>query len=233
MRYTQLGGSGLQVSVVGFGATSYSTDDEAKTLIGACLDHGINFFDCAESYSAGDAEVKLGRAFKELGVPREDIVVSTKLWTSGSGPNRTGLSAKRVREGTAACLARLQLEYVDVLLAHRPDDATPMEETVRAFNGCLERGQALYWGCSRWPTTLVMEAWEVARRLNLVGPLVEQGPYSIVGKDDGAIRPWPFDEPPLCACCPAARPRGPAPRHAPWDPNDGMPTALVRLIPAV
>ena len=119
-------------------------DDEAKTLIGACLDHGINFFDCAESYSAGDAEVKLGRAFKELGVPREDIVVSTKLWTSGSGPNRTGLSAKRVREGTAACLARLQLEYVDVLLAHRPDDATPMEETVRAFNGCLERGQALW-----------------------------------------------------------------------------------------
>jgi aryl-alcohol dehydrogenase-like predicted oxidoreductase len=90
------------------------------------------------------------------------------------GPNEVGLSRKHILEGTKASLARLQLDYLDMVLAHRPDDSTPMEETVRAFNMLLDQNLCLYWGASRWNAKQLREAHTVANRLGLVGPLVDQ-----------------------------------------------------------
>lgn len=160
-------------------------------LVSECLRHGITFFDCAEAYSNGDAEAILGAALQRLNVPRCDIVVSTKIFKGGDGPNEIGLSRKHILEGTIASLARLQLPYLDMVLAHRPDDSTPMEEVVRAFNMLLDHNLCLYWGASRWSARQLTEAWSVANRLGLIGPLVDQGPYSIAGCDDDAVRPWP------------------------------------------
>jgi aryl-alcohol dehydrogenase-like predicted oxidoreductase len=177
--------------VLGYGATSYESVEQAMALVSECLSHGVNFFDCAEAYSNGEAETSLGEALHRLQVPRCDIVVSTKLFKGGDGPNEVGLSRKHILEGTKASLARLQLDYLDMVLAHRPDDSTPMEEIVRAFNMLLDQNLCLYWGASRWSTRQLTEAWTVANRLGLVGPLVDQGCYSIAGCDDDAVRPWP------------------------------------------
>jgi len=142
----------------------------------------------------------MGRAIKHFGWKRNDIVVSTKInWgAANSGHhhqsprakiNNLGLSRKHLIEGTDASLARLQLSYVDILYAHRPDRQTPIEETVRAFNFLINTGKALYWGTSEWLATEIEEAWAVADRLGLIGPIVEQPGYSLRReKVDGEFR---------------------------------------------
>ena len=122
----------------------------------------------------------MGAALKDLAWPRSSYVLSTKIYWGGPGPNDTGLSRKHILEGTRACLDRLGVEYVDLLFAHRPDPETPMEETVRAFNVCLERGWALYWGTSEWSAAELADAWRVADRLGLVGPAFEQPQYNLL-----------------------------------------------------
>jgi aryl-alcohol dehydrogenase-like predicted oxidoreductase len=93
----------------------------------------------------------MGKALKELAAPRKDIVVSTKLIYVGmESPNDIGLSRKRIIEGTRASLSRLQLDYVDIIFAHRPDYKTPLEEQVRAFSWLIDNGLAHYWGTSEW-----------------------------------------------------------------------------------
>jgi aryl-alcohol dehydrogenase-like predicted oxidoreductase len=91
----------------------------------------------------------MGRALKDLGVRREDLVVSTKLFSGDAnsrGPNDQGLSKKHIHEGLRNSLQRLKLDYVDIVIAHRPDHVTPIEETVRAFNVAIAQGHTLYWG---------------------------------------------------------------------------------------
>jgi aryl-alcohol dehydrogenase-like predicted oxidoreductase len=97
------------------------------------FNHGVNYFDTAEVYASGECEKVFGQALRNLGFKRSDIVVSTKLFWGGAGPNDTGLSKKHVFEGMNASLSRLGLDYVDIVMAHRPDPLTPMEEIVRAF----------------------------------------------------------------------------------------------------
>ncbi|KAL6771520.1 hypothetical protein ACKKBG_A26695 [Auxenochlorella protothecoides x Auxenochlorella symbiontica] len=187
MVYKQLGKTGLKVSALSYGAWVSFGDqlglEEAKELLKTAYDAGINYFDNAENYSSGKAEILMGKAFKELGWKREDIVVATKVYFGSQLPDMTinakGLSRKHIVEGVQASLARLQLEYVDLLLAHRPDPSVPMEEVVRAFNHVLDRGWAFYWGTSEWTGAQLLEAWEVADRLGLVGPAVEQPEYNI------------------------------------------------------
>jgi len=140
----------------------------------------INFFDTAEVYGNGKAEEVLGRVLKRGGWKRSSLVISTKIFWCGDGPNDTGLSRKHIIEGTRACLSRLQLDYVDVLFAHRPDYTTPVEETVRAFNWLIDQGLIFYWGTSEWPAERIREAFQVADRLGLVPPLAEQPQYNIV-----------------------------------------------------
>lgn len=97
--------------------------------------------------------------------------------------NNLGLSRKHLIEATAASLERLQLDYVDLLYAHRPDRHTPIEETVRAFNYLINTGKALYWGTSEWLASEIEEAWAVADRLGLIGPVVEQPGYSLLRRE--------------------------------------------------
>lgn len=153
----------------------------------AAFDAGINFFDCAEGYAEGKSEIVMGKAIKEFGWKRNDFVISTKInWGGAFGTNPVnnfGLSRKHVIEGTAAALERLGLEYVDLLYAHRPDRETPIEETVRAFNYLINTGKCFYWGTSEWNADEIAEAWAVADRLNMIGPVMEQPQYNLLARN--------------------------------------------------
>lgn len=127
----------------------------------------------------------MGRAIKKFDWKRNDLVVTTKLnWGGHNGEvlvNNHGLSRKHIIEGLRASLDRLDLEYVDVVYAHRPDRLTPMEETVRAFNHVIEvKGWAMYWGTSEWAADEIAEACGIAKELGLIGPIVEQPMYNML-----------------------------------------------------
>jgi len=142
MEYRYLGNTGLKVSVFGYGnwLTSNKPEDYilARDTIKICFENGVNFFDTAEIYGDGSAEAQMGQAFKDLGLKREDLVVSTKIFRCGTGINDAFLSRKHIIEGTKNSLKRLQLDYVDVLYCHRPDYETPLEETVKAMSYVIE-----------------------------------------------------------------------------------------------
>ncbi|TVR93209.1 MAG: voltage-dependent potassium channel subunit beta [Spirochaetaceae bacterium] len=187
MEYRRLGKSGLKVSALSFGSwVTFGKQvdvDAAADEMKAALDHGVNFFDNAEAYEKGKSEVVMGQAIKKLGLVRKDYVVSTKIFWGGSGPNDTGLSRKHVIEGTRAALERMQLEYVDLVFCHRPDYETPIEETVRAMSHVIDRGWAMYWGTSEWSAEQIRQAWEVAMRLGLNPPTMEQPQYNMFHRD--------------------------------------------------
>ncbi|EJC98624.1 voltage-gated potassium channel beta-2 subunit [Fomitiporia mediterranea MF3/22] len=179
MIFRRLGPSGLRVPVFSLGGwlTIGGTvkGDPVKDIIKTAFEHGINMFDTAEGYEAGKSEEEMGRVFKELGIERSSLVISTKLfWGPGKGPNAGGLSRKHIIEGTQACLKRLQMDYVDIIFAHRPDRSVPMEETVRAFNYVIDQGWAFYWATSEWTAREIEEAYHVADKLNLIPPIAEQ-----------------------------------------------------------
>ncbi|KAG0056483.1 hypothetical protein BGZ83_004741 [Gryganskiella cystojenkinii] len=187
MEYRYLGRSGLMVSCLSLGGwVTYGGQvgpEIAQLCMKTAYDNGINFFDTAEVYSGGQCEIDMGVAIRKFGWKRSDLVISTKLFWGGKGPNDRGLSRKHIIEGTDASLKRLQLEYVDLLYAHRPDPDTPMEEIVRAFNYVIEKGKAFYWGTSEWSAQQITEAHAVAERLNLIGPLMEQPQYNMFHRD--------------------------------------------------
>ena len=180
MAYRYLGNTGMKVSVLSYGNWLTTDQNTAETqqlvtdCIKKCYEMGINYFDSAELYAFGAAEKQMGVALKELNAPRKDIVVSTKLIKVGTGPNDIGLSRKRIIEGTRASLKRLQLDYVDIIFAHRPDYSTPIEEIVRGFSWLIDNGLAHYWGTSEWTAVKFEEACQVAERLKLHAPVVEQ-----------------------------------------------------------
>ncbi|KAL7418477.1 hypothetical protein Q5752_006935 [Cryptotrichosporon argae] len=190
MLFRNLGDSGLRVPVFSYGGwlTVGGTQkgDIVRELMQTAFDLGINCFDNAETYSAGQSELEMGRVIKELGWNRADIIVTTKVFF---GTNRTfkhntrGLSRKHIIEGALASLERLQLDYVDIIFAHRPDPTTPMEETVRAFNWLIDNNKAFYWGTSEWDARQIQQAKEIARRLHLIGPTAEQPHYSMLHRE--------------------------------------------------
>jgi voltage-dependent potassium channel beta subunit len=149
----------------------------------AAYDHGVNFFDNAEAYASGAAEVVMGNVIRRAGWKRSDLVISTKIFWGGPGPNDGGLSRKHIVEGVNASLKRLQLDYVDLVFCHRPDPNTPVEETVRAMNHVIDQGKALYWGTSEWSADRIMEAVDLARREHLGAPRMEQPEYNLLHRD--------------------------------------------------
>ncbi|KAI4152419.1 MAG: hypothetical protein LQ340_002927 [Diploschistes diacapsis] len=191
MQYRHLGRSGLKVSVISLGGWltygGHVGNEDSYACMKAAYDAGINFFDCAEAYSGGESEKIMGEAIKHYNWKRNDLVISTKIyWGSAYGDNPVnngGLSRKHIVEGTNLALKRLQLDYVDLIYAHRPDRDTPMEETVRAFNHLIDTGKAFYWGTSEWNADEISEAWRVAERYNLIGPLMEQPHYNYLVRD--------------------------------------------------
>lgn len=187
MEYRHLGSSGLRVSALSLGAwVTYGGqvgEDVAIECLRAAREAGVNFFDNAEVYANGEAERVMGNAIRRLGWSRSDVVVSTKIFWGGRGPNDRGLSRKHVVEGTRAALARLQMDYVDLIFCHRPDPHTPIEETVRAMNWVLDQGWAFYWGTSEWDARQIEEAYGIARRERLVPPQVEQPQYNMFHRE--------------------------------------------------
>jgi voltage-dependent potassium channel beta subunit len=187
MEYRHLGHSGLSISVISLGAwVTYGSqvgEDVALECMKVAFDGGVNFFDNAEAYASGRAETIMGNVIRKAGWRRSDLVISTKLFWGGKGPNDTGLSRKRIIEGTDASLRRLQLDHVDLLFCHRPDPKTPIEETVRAMNHVLNQGKALYWGTSEWSADDIREASAIAENEHLIGPLMEQPQYHMFHRD--------------------------------------------------
>lgn len=183
MEYRFLGRSGLKISALSLGAwVTYGGqvgEEVASQCMQAAYDAGVNFFDNAEAYAGGRAETVMGNVIKKAGWKRSDLVVSTKIFWGGKGPNDNGLSRKHLLEGVDASLKRLQMEYVDLVFCHRPDLYTPIEETVWAMNHVINQGKAFYWGTSEWGATQIMEAYGIARREHLIPPLMEQPEYNM------------------------------------------------------
>lgn len=184
MNYRNLGKSGLKVSELSFGSwVTYANQVDvelAKKLMSAAWDRGVNFFDNAEGYAHGESERVMGKALKELGWAREQYVVSTKIFWGGQTPNEKGLSYKHIVEGVNRSLRNFQLDYVDLVFAHRPDFETPVSETVRAFNQVIQQGKAFYWGTSEWPAERILEAAKFAEENYLIGPTMEQPEYNLL-----------------------------------------------------
>ncbi len=187
MEYRFLGSSGLKVSALSLGAwVTYGGqvgEEVAFRCMTAAYEAGVNFFDNAEAYANGEAETVMGNVIKKAGWKRSDLIVSTKIFWGGDGPNDRGLSRKHIIEGTNASLKRLQMEYVDLIFCHRPDKYTPIEETVWAMNHIIDQGKAFYWGTSEWSAQQIMEAYSIARRENLIPPTMEQPQYNMFHRE--------------------------------------------------
>jgi len=185
MNYRRLGRSGLKVSELSFGSwVTYGNQLDtgaARECMAAAWDAGVNFFDNAEVYAAGKSEEIMGEALKKLAWPRLKYIVSTKFfWGITDGPNeKSTLNRKYLMNAIDGSLRRLQLDHVDLVYCHRPDPATPIEETVWAMHDMIERGKALYWGTSEWSAAEIMAAWQLAERHHLRKPVMEQPEYNL------------------------------------------------------
>jgi aryl-alcohol dehydrogenase (NADP+) len=169
MHYVNLGSAGVKVSRVALGCLTFGSkrwrpwvleEDEAVPLIKRALDQGVNFFDTADFYSLGASEEILGRALRRLGVPRREVVISSKVGLPvGDDANARGLSRKHIHHAIDDSLRRLGIDYLDLYQIHRFDAATPMDETIAALDEVVRSGRALYLGASS------MHAWRFARLL--------------------------------------------------------------------
>jgi len=187
MEYRNLGAAGLKVSALSLGSwvTFGRQVDirEAKTLLKTAYDAGVNFFDNAEAYEAGESEKIMGEALAALGLPRDTYAVSSKVFWGGAKPMQLGLSAKHVRDACHAALLRLKVDYLDLYFCHRPDIDTPIEETVRAMHNLVQQGKVIYWGTSEWSAQQITEAHAVARAQGLTPPTMEQPEYHMLHRD--------------------------------------------------
>ena len=189
MNYRRLGRSGLKVSEFSFGSwVTYGNQldpNAARECMAAAWDGGVNFFDNAEVYASGKSEEIMGEALKKLAWPRLKYVVSTKFfWGITDGPNeKNTLNRKYLLDGIDGSLKRLQMDFVDIVYCHRPDPATPLEETVWAMHDMIERGKALYWGTSEWSADEILGAWQIAERHHLRKPVVEQPEYNLFARE--------------------------------------------------
>jgi voltage-dependent potassium channel beta subunit len=185
MEYRNLGKSGLKVSELSFGSWitfgSQLDMDGVRNCMKAAIDAGVNFFDNAEAYGSGLAELIMGEILREY--KRDELVLSTKIFWGGMKPNMTGLSWKHLVEGTKNSLRRLQLSYVDLLFCHRPDPSTPLEETVRAMDYLVKSGFVFYWGTSEWSAPDIEKAHQIAKENHLVAPHMEQPQYNLFHRD--------------------------------------------------
>ncbi|REE68700.1 voltage-dependent potassium channel beta subunit [Paenibacillus taihuensis] len=182
MNYRRLGGSGLKVSEVSLGSWltygGYVERENAVKAIETAYDLGVNFFDTANVYERGAAEVLLGETIKAY--PRESYVLATKaFWPMGDGPNDRGLSRKHVIEQANASLKRLNTDYVDIFYCHRYDQETPLQETLRAIDDLIRSGKVLYAGVSEWTASQMADALATADRYLLDRIVVSQPVYNM------------------------------------------------------
>jgi voltage-dependent potassium channel beta subunit len=185
VHYRRLGQSGLKVSEISLGAwVTMGSQIEQKTssnLIHAAYEKGVNFFDNADVYANGQAEIAMGEAIKDIS--RTQLVISSKVfWPTMDGPNGRGLSRKHITESVHQSLKRLNTDYLDLYFCHRYDPDTPVEEIVFTMNTLIQQGKILYWGTSEWRASQIAEAYGVARQFNLIPPTMEQPQYNMFNR---------------------------------------------------
>jgi aryl-alcohol dehydrogenase-like predicted oxidoreductase len=183
MQYRKMGKHGVRLSAIGLGSyltIGFKLDEKAsRETVKAAYDAGINFIDTANAYNIGEAEKMLGKILPDY--PRSSLFVLTKVFAPmGKGPNDKGLSAKHVFEQCHASLKRLKMDYLDLLMCHRPDPDTPLEETIRAMEDLARAGKILYWGVSEWPAELMVKANAIAREIGARGIGVNEPRYSLL-----------------------------------------------------
>ncbi|SEO34450.1 Predicted oxidoreductase [Luteibacter sp. UNC138MFCol5.1] len=196
MKYKQLGNTGLLVSRLCFGTMTFggaggvyehigNVDQAgADELVRACIDGGINFFDTADVYSAGESEKSLGQAFKNLGVPRTEVVLASKGYSRmGQGRNDVGASRGHLMDAVEASLKRLQTDHIDLYQIHATDVLTPIEETMRALDDMVTQGKVRYIGVSNWAAWRIAVANGIATTKDYARFETVQAYYSIAGRD--------------------------------------------------
>ena len=189
MQYRRLGRAGVKLSALSFGSwVTYGNQmgaDAARECMAAAYAAGVNFFDNAEVYAKGQSETIMGEVLAKAGWRRSSYLVSTKLyWGLNDGPNeKATLNRKYLLQGIDGSLARLKLDYVDLLYCHRADAETTIEEVVHAMHDIVASGRATYWGTSEWTAEEVAQAWHIADRRNLHKPVVEQPQYNLFHRE--------------------------------------------------
>ncbi len=214
MYYRMMGNTGIQVSVLSYGfwatygvkerLTGDAGVETAKELMSIAREAGVNCFDHAEAYGNpnGEAERIFGAALKQLQHEnpnlwrRSELVITTKIYWGGQGVNESGLSVKHCREGMDKCLQRLQLDYVDMVFAHRPDPLTPTATVVRAMTDLIRNGSATSWGTSEWSAQQITEAFWIARTEGLEPPQFEQAQYNMLHRQRFEEEYFPLYRPP-------------------------------------
>ncbi len=187
MLYRRLGNSGLEVSAISLGSWltfGQSVDDQTtEACMKTAYEAGVNYFDGAEAYGNGAAEEAMGRVLRKMDWPRDTLIISGKV---SSNPNRKatrhGQNRKHLVEACEQAMQRMGLEYLDLFFCHRPDPKTPPEETVFTMNELIQRGKIFYWGTSEFDPADLMEMHAIARENNLIGPLMEQTGYNMLGR---------------------------------------------------
>lgn len=196
MRHHPLGRTGLFVSELCLGTMTFGGSEgiwgkigdlqqgDAERLIGTALDSGINFIDTADVYSNGMSEQITGQALKNLKVPRENVIVATKVFgETSAAPNARGASRGHILDGIKASLKRMQLDHIDLYQIHGFDPATPIEETVRALDQLVRHGHVRYVGVSNWAAWQIVKALGVSERLGLSRFESLQAYYTVAGRD--------------------------------------------------
>ncbi|MET0616755.1 MAG: aldo/keto reductase, partial [Luteibacter sp.] len=190
MEYRRLGSTGLKVSALSYGAwINFGRQvgrSDARELIALAYDHGVNFFDNAETYNAGDAERLMGDVIADLRLPRDAYAVSSKVYfgaVTDPKPTQRGLSRKHVFDACHQALERLRVDYLDMYFCHRADPDTPIAETVLAMDTLARQGKVMYWGTSEWTAGEIEEAHRVAREHHLVAPSMEQPQYNLLHRE--------------------------------------------------
>jgi voltage-dependent potassium channel beta subunit len=186
MNYRRLGQSGVKISEIGFGTWltfgNVTSQEAAQKCIEAAIDAGINFFDTADVYAGGEAEVVLGKTLLPLN--RAHQFIATKLFFPMSeSPNDRGLSRKHIMESAHASLNRLDTDYIDLYQCHRFDEATPLEETVRAMDDLVRAGKILYWGVSQWSAQQIMDMMKIVEQTHAARPISNQPVYNLIVRD--------------------------------------------------
>lgn len=189
MEYRSLGKSGLQISELSFGSWitfgNQIGDDMSESLMDLAYENGVNFFDNAEVYAAGESEIVMGKILKKKNWSRDSYIVSSKVFFGAGAkvPTQKGLNRKHIVEACNQALKRLQVDYLDLYFCHRPDKLTPIEETVWSMHQLIMQGKILYWGTSEWSAQEIMEAHMFAKQNHLIGPTMEQPQYNMLHRD--------------------------------------------------
>ena len=185
MRYRTLGATGIEVSAYCLGAMMFGSAGnrdhaDSARIIHAALDHGINFVDTADMYSAGESERIVGKALQGR---RDEVVLATKgHFRMGEGPNRSGNSRRWILTAVEDSLKRLRTDWIDLYQIHRPDHSTDVEETLSVLSDLVTQGKIRAFGCSTFPPEEIVEAHWVAERRALKRFRTEQSPYSLLAR---------------------------------------------------